>query len=308
MSLELYKKHRPRTVEEVVGQNSAIAAVKKMLEQKRVPHSILFTGPSGCGKTTLARILRKHLKCSKMDYQEIDGADKNGIETIRQIRSRMYQAPLNGLSRIWVIDECHMLSTQAQNNFLKMLEDTPNHVYFFLATTDPGKLLRTIITRCTEVSLKPISNSAIENLLTSVCKKEGIQLSEEVADKIVSVSQGSARQALVVLNQIMGLNTEEEQLEAIAPERTKTAAIELFKLLINPKAKWADMAKVLRELQEEPEGIRRLILACSRNVLLKGGPSSSRAFVIIDSFKENYFNTGSAGLAASCYSVLFGSE
>src|SRR5690606_3369465 len=108
-----------------------------------IPHAMLFTGPSGCGKTTLARILRVKLRCSDNDFQEINAADFRGIDSIRSMRQQVGAAPLGGDSRIWLIDEAHSMTADAQNAFLKLLEDTPRHVYFFLATTDPQKLKKT---------------------------------------------------------------------------------------------------------------------------------------------------------------------
>ena len=157
MSKELYKKHRPKNLKRVFGQSVAIGTLKPLIEAKQVPHSLLLTGPSGCGKTTLARILVKELKCAKADFMEVNCADFRGIDTVRDIRTRMMQAPIGGDCRVWLIDEAHMLTSAAQTAFLKMLEDTPDHIYFFLATTHPQKLLKTIKTRCTEIKLKEMT-------------------------------------------------------------------------------------------------------------------------------------------------------
>jgi len=140
----------------------------QMVKRNKVPHTLLFSGPPGCGKTTLARILRKKLNCGKYDFSEVNCADFRGIDMVRDIRSHLQQAPISGDCRVWLIDEAHKLSNDAQNAFLKMLEDTPNHVYFFLATTNPQKLLKTIRTRCTEVVVKSLGDKNMEELIDDV--------------------------------------------------------------------------------------------------------------------------------------------
>src|SRR5688572_25883760 len=141
--MELYKKFRPKTLKGVVGQEGAVSSLQSMIDKGRLPHTILFSGPSGCGKTTIARILKGILECSDLDFFEINCADFKGIDMVRDIRRYVGIPPLHGKSRVWLIDEAHQLTKDAQNAFLKLLEDTPKHAYFMLATTDPQKLLPT---------------------------------------------------------------------------------------------------------------------------------------------------------------------
>jgi len=301
--MELPKKYRPKKLSRVVGQGPAIRVLKQMVEQERIPHAIMLTGPSGVGKTTLARIVARQLGCTETDYNEINCALTTGVDAVRSIKQRMYQAPLHGKVRVWVIDEAHQLSTAAQNGLLKMLEEPPDHVYFMLATTDPVKLIRTIKTRCTEIALKPLHATDMKELVEQVAIKENIKLQKEVIEKIIDVADGSARQALVLLDQISGLPTE-DQLASIVPPQAQSLAIDIVRALMNGKTKWPAIAGMLRENKEDAEGIRRLILGYANAVLLKGGGPSARAFLIIDIFKESFFYTGKAGLSAACYEVL----
>lgn len=305
MSHELYKRYRPKKLNQIVGQKNAVSVLEKKLINKKLPHSILLTGPSGVGKTTIARILRRELNCSKQDFNEINCADFKGIDTIREIRTRMYQAPINGDCRIWLIDEAHKLTGDAQNAFLKMLEDTPAHVYFMLATTEPQKLLKTVRTRCMEIALKPLSDLEINYLIKTVAKVEKFKIPNDVVNKILECSFGSARQALVILDKIIKLDNEEEMLDVIQSSTTETQAIAIARALFNYKTKWADMAKILKETQnEDPEGVRYLVLAYSKSILLSGGNLSSKAFVVIECFKHHFYDSKFAGLVSACYDVI----
>lgn len=300
--MELYKKHRPVKLSRVVGQEETTATLENLLTQGRVPHSLLFTGPSGCGKTTLARILRTELGCVDNDFYEINCADFRGIDMVREIRKAMTYAPAGGDCRVWLIDECHKLSNDAQNALLKMLEDTPAHVYFFLATTDPQKLLKTIKTRCMEMPVRGLEEKELIGLMGTVLRREKKEVPEEVLETIARDSIGSARMALVLLDKVIDL-PEESMLEAArAKASAENEAIELCRLLIK-KASWKEVAAVLRGLKDEPESVRYAVLGYARSVLLGGGKGAARAFVVIDSFRENFYDSKAAGLAAACYEV-----
>ncbi len=129
---ELYKKHRPKEFKKMVGNVSTVQTLVNMIKRDTLPHTILFHGPSGCGKTTLARILKNQLDCSDVDFKELNCSDHRGVDTIREITRTMNMAPTGGKVRIWLLDEVHQMTKDAQNAALKIFEDTPNHVYFLL--------------------------------------------------------------------------------------------------------------------------------------------------------------------------------
>jgi len=304
--MELYKKHRPQNLGQMIGQDVAVKTLEAAIEKDNVPHFIMFVGPRGCGKTTLARIMRRKLRCSKHDF--IEDAPRK-IEDVRRIKSRIHLAPMKGRCRIYLIDECHKLTSDAQDEFLKMLEDTPNHVYFLFTTTDPQKMKSTIRDRCKEIVVKPLNNKNLNKVLDCVCKKERIKIDEEVLDKIVENSNGSARKALVHLDSVVNLKSKNEQLNAIVTATAETQAIAIARALFNPKTKWRDMAKILKETEgEEPEQIRWMILGYAKSVILSGGKLSGRAYIVISAFGDNFYDNKWAGLAATCYECLEGTR
>lgn len=303
MTTELYKTYRPSSLKRIMGQPDAVRTLEGLISKNKIPHFILFAGPSGCGKTTLARILKKHLKCGDQDFAEINCADLRGIDTVRDIRSRMGLAPINGDCRIWLIDEAHQLTTQAQDAFLKILEDTPEHVYFMMATTDPNKLKPTVRTRATTVTVKAMAPVAQKAMIEAILTKEDKTLTEEVIEKIVETAEGSARKALVILNAIINIDDETEQLNAIASTDVTRDAIEIARKLLDNRTKWPEMARLLKSVDDDPESIRWLILSYMSNVLLSG-KAMQRAYACLNAFRDNFYDSKKAGLVAACYEVI----
>jgi DNA polymerase III subunit gamma/tau len=306
--IELYKAYRPKDIEGIVGQPQAVSILKAMVENDNIPHALLFTGQSGVGKTTIARILRKHVGCHLQEFHEVNIADIRGIDNVRDIRKHMNLRPLNGKTKVWLLDEAAKLSRDAQEAMLKMLEDTPSHVYFMLATTDPQKLLKTIRTRCTEIALKPIGEKDLVQLVVDVTKTEGnSKVTHDVVDKIVENSDGSARKALVLLGSVIRLESEEEMLEAIEKSTQEAQAINLCRLLLNPRSRWAEVAALLKELDaEDVEGLRHMTLRYMRSVLLGGGNLANRAANIMGIFERNFYDSGHDGLALACWEAMGG--
>lgn len=306
---ELYRKYRPTNLRQVLGQDQAIRSLVDMGKRNAIPHFLLLVGPSGCGKTTVARILRKKLGCGDLDFYEMNVAQFRGIDMVRDIQSRIMLLPISGKCKVWLIDEAAKLTSDAQDAFLKILEDTPSHVYFMLCTTDPHKLKKTIRTRATEIVFRSLSDEDLGRLVNGIADKEDRELSEEVVAKLVVVSEGSARKALVLLHAIIGLETVEEQLEAIAKGDAKSEAIEVARALLKPQITWKGMAKILKDVDGEPEQLRYLVLGYCRSVLLGGGGKmAGRAAMIIDRFQDAMYDSKQAGFALACYDIIHQSE
>jgi len=301
MTHELYKIYRPDCWEDLIGQDEVVKAIQS---KKQTPHCLLLTGPSGVGKTTIARVLKTELNCSDIDFREVNCADFRGIDTVRKIRSDISLAPLGGDCRMWVIDECHKLSNDAQNAFLKMFEDTPEHVYFVLCTTNPEKLIDTIKTRATKLQLKKIAIDKLCILVKEVAEEEDAPISDTVAELIAEAADGSAREALVLLEQVIDLDDEHEMIEVISSPTVKTKANELIGLLLRSKPKWSDVADYLQGVNEEPESIRWMMLTVAMNTMLKNHKLAPRCALILEAFGDNFFDSKKAGLTLACWDVV----
>lgn len=296
--MELYKKYRPKTFEEVYGNEET----KYYFMNKRkheIPHTILLYGPSGCGKTTIARIIATNkLGCVGDSLKEVDAADLRGIDTVREIIKKMQFMPMEGSCTVWVIDECHMLTKDAMSAFLKTLEDTPKHVYFILCTTDPQKLLPTIRGRCDSHQLNTLDRRDMLKLLFSIVKREGKTVSKHVLDQVVQDGLGQPRDSIQILNQVIDL-PEDRQLEAAKRfAAQKSQIIELCNALMD-QAPWKKVSKILKNIEQDPEQIRRSILGICNSILLNRG--AARAAVIMECFEEPTYNIGAPGITLSCY-------
>lgn len=308
MTTELCKRYRPSKLSELIGQDAVVETLKDFGKSGNMPHTLLMVGPSGTGKTSTARILRKKLGCSDMDFQEVNAAENRGIDMIREIERRMGLSPIGGKCRVWLLDEAHMMTGEASSAALKILEDTPPHVYFILCTTNLEKLKRTIITRSTVLKFQALTDEAMVKLLDWVSGEEGFELADEVKEKIIDISLGSPRQALVLLQQAVGGETVEDQLMRISLGDATKDAIELARVLLDENATWSKVTKVLKGIEgldDAAESIRWLILSYMASVAIKGG-KVDRAVQVIDCFSENFFDTKRAGLILACHEVVIG--
>lgn len=303
--MSLYLKHRPDSLDRIKGNEELLSALENMLAiPETAPHSYLLTGPTGCGKTTIGRIIATRLGCIDSDFREVDSADFRGIDTVRDIRKQSQFKPLHGNCRVWLIDECHKMTNDAQNALLKMLEDTPAHVYFILATTDPQKLLPTIKGRCSIFAVKQLADNDMMRLLREVTKAEGETLQKVVYEQIVQDSMGHARNALQILDQVLRVEPELRLDVAKRSAEQQSQSIELCRALIG-KSSWKNITTILEGLKEQdPESIRRHVLGYAQAVLLKA--DNSQAGLVLESFMEPFFNSGFPQLVLACYIVYKG--
>lgn len=303
MATELYKRCRPDSFGAMVGQDAAVKTLTAMVEKDKIPHCLLFAGPSGTGKTTASLVLRRHLECSDHDFVEMDAASNGGVDVARQIRRDAGLTPMMGSTRVWLIDEAHKLTNEAQNALLKITENTPKHAYFFLATSVPEKIIAALKSRFTVIPFKAFSETQMMALLKKTTKEEKAKIGQTVIDRIVEAAAGNARSALTLLEKCLLLEDDDARLDCIQSNDTQQASIELARLLMK-RPKWADVAKLLKAIGDEPETVRRICLGYFRAVLL--GSGDPRMAYLINCFRDNYFDTGATGLALSCFEAVSG--
>lgn len=208
--LALYRRYRPKTFDEVIGQEHVTVPLKNALENNRVHHAYLFSGPRGCGKTTSARILARELNGLKpddpmdvIDIIEIDAASHGGVDDARDLRERAFFAPVNSKYKIYIIDEAHMVSPQGFNALLKLVEEPPPHLKFIFATTEPDKVIGTIRSRTHHYPFRLVPPKLLSEYLLEISKKEGIEVDPNALPMIVRAGGGSVRDTLSVLDQLI---------------------------------------------------------------------------------------------------------
>ncbi len=302
--MSLYRKYRPKTFGEMIGNKDQIESLKSILDKKET-HSFLFTGEAGTGKTTAARICAQLLNGSDMSIMEINSANNRGIDTARMIIETLHMTSIDGKTTIYIIDEIHMTSKDFQNAMLKPLEDTPNHVYFFLCTTNPEKLIAPLKSRCSLYKFNPLEYKQIERLLNIVNRKEQLKVSKEIIEEIGDSSKGVPRTALVMLEMFTGMDEKEAmQLLSNGLAEDNKEIIALCRELLSKETSWKNITIIIKQLAgEDIEKIRHSVMGYMGSVLLSG--KNNQAAKILDMFSEPFYNTGRNGLILACYNSIY---
>lgn len=279
----LYQKIRPTIFDNVIGNKTNISALKKVLcrKPKDRPHVFLFSGPTGCGKTTLARILADQLGCEGNNLVELNAANTRGIDTTREVYESVQSLCFDDGPKCFIFDECHELTSSAQEALLKILEDTPENCYFMFCTTEPKSLIPAILNRCKEatyevcklgindlVKLIQYTYTTYDNSIELCVDKDGTTSPEEVNEIIKVIaeeSEGCPRTAISLLERINGLSTE-EAIEVLAiPKELEKSFQDLCKLLIQgPDLRIKNFSKIMEtfdKINEDSERIRKYLMS-----------------------------------------------
>lgn len=284
----LYRTYRPSRFDEVVGQEYIVKILKNTIKNKRIAHAYLFAGPRGTGKTTIAKLFAKAINCEDFneeacdncpsclafkennhpDIIELDAASNNSVDDIREIIEQVPYSPIVGKYKVYIIDEVHMLSSSAFNALLKTLEEPPAHVVFILATTDPQKIIPTVLSRCQRYNFSKISNLNMEKKMVEILNKEHLQYEDKALDEVAMLAEGGMRDALSILEQVLsynndgifledvqrifGLSTKEEKVELLIKiHNDLTGSINLLRQLydsgIDPKRLCVDLLEIIKE-------------------------------------------------------------
>ena len=282
MSYQVFaRKYRPRTFKDVLGQDHVVRTLCNAIEQQRLAHAYLFVGPRGTGKTSTARIFAKALNCTNgpkvdfdpdedvcleiaegrsLDVQEIDGASNRGIDNIRDLRDNVQFAPTRGKYRIIYIDEVHMLTKESFNALLKTLEEPPAHVMFIFATTEPHKILPTILSRCQRFDLRPIPADTIANHLVNIAANEGVKLEQDAAYAIATVADGGMRDAQSMLDQLVsfcGNHITEQNVNDIFGVTSRETVAKALAYLLDRRL--PDLLHLVHELAEAGRDMGQLL-------------------------------------------------
>lgn len=208
--LALYRKYRPSKFSEVIGQDQVTSVLAESIKHDNIVHAYLFSGPRGTGKTSVARIFAKALGTSDNDLIEIDGASNRGIDEIRALRDAVRTLPFESRYKVYIIDEVHMLTKDAFNALLKTLEEPPAHVIFILATTEQHKVIETIVSRCQSYVFKKPTIEILKKVAKDIAKEEGFTVSDDVADLLAFMGDGSFRDTIGILQKVIGSSSDKK--------------------------------------------------------------------------------------------------
>ena len=206
----LYRKYRPQTFSDVIGQDHVVKVLEGALKQGNISHAYLFAGSRGTGKTSVARIIARELKCEIEDVYEIDAASNRGIDDIREIRESVNTLPFRSPYKVYIVDEVHMLTKEAWNAFLKTLEEPPSHVIFIMATTEMEKVPETVLSRCQIFQFKKPNTAMLKEMVANIAQKEGFTLAPASAELIALLAEGSFRDAQGILQKVLSFSSDKK--------------------------------------------------------------------------------------------------
>ncbi|MDZ7716309.1 MAG: DNA polymerase III subunit gamma/tau [Balneolaceae bacterium] len=294
----LTRTYRPKTFDDIVSQNHVSDTLKNAIEQNRLAHAYMFCGPRGVGKTTMARVLARTVNSIEQDIDgeslnqtlnviEIDAASNNGVEDIRDLRERVRIPPQNGRYKIYIIDEVHMLSKAAFNALLKTLEEPPDHVIFIFATTEPHKVLPTILSRVQRFDFKRISIEEIVSRLEKVAKDEGIKIDNESLHVIAKKADGALRDALGLMDQAIAFCGTDIQHEELLRALNVVSTERMFQFMKTVEQHDANMGlELINQLLQEGYDIQEFLIGLTEHIRNVYVAKSSEKMHLVEASQE----------------------
>jgi DNA polymerase-3 subunit gamma/tau len=273
MSETLYRKYRPHTFKDVLGQEAVVSALETSISKDSLAHAYIFAGSRGTGKTSIARIFAKALETSEDDIYEIDAASNRGIDDIRAIRDAVHTLPFRSKYKIYIIDEAHMLTKDAWNALLKTLEEPPKHVIFIMATTELEKIPETILSRCETFAFRKPTEKILKEVIEKTAEKEGFKIESEAAEIIALLADGSFRDSHGILQKIASSS---QTKKITLADVEKISGAPKIGLLIDfldnfGKGDTKETLKALSTLEEQSSDVKmfgKLLLERMRQVIL----------------------------------------
>jgi DNA polymerase-3 subunit gamma/tau len=241
--------------------------------------------------------MTSYLRAGPMSIHEINSAENRGIDSAREIMEQMRYNPSDGESMVYILDEFHQQTKPAQEAFLKPLEDTPSHVYFFICTTNPEKLITPLKSRCSLINMKPLQPDEMEYLITRTAEAEKIEISENVIGRIIETANGGSRKALKLLGKVLYLDNDKERLKAlrdVGNEDEAKETIDFCRALYSGK-NWSAISGLLQKMDlTEPESIRYAVLGYGNSILMRG--MNAKVIKVMEAFSTDTYTTGKFGL------------
>ena len=299
--LPLSRKYRPQTFDDMFGNIDEIKSLRETVKERKVTTYLLY-GDRGCGKSTCSRIIAKELGVG-IGLRELNISNTTGIDAARAIIADLRYQPSDGKGNVIILNEIQGASKAFQKSMLEILEEPPKNTYFILCTTNPEKLLKAVKSRCSQFRFSPLSMVTGRRFVKHILEQEKQTLEKDIIANLLKVTECIPRETLVLLDKILKVEPKRQQKlinNYVASDANEEVNV-LCQLLLK-KADWKIIAKVIKSIREEPETIRRQVMGYMGVVLLNSG--KRQAAVVMECFRENFFDTGKNGIILACYSCI----